>query len=213
MLAQKTQELSDRAHAEHDLEKAAKEVGATVKTSDLVDRTAQVPDIGAMTGAASVAFTHEGGRDQRPHPGRRERNRHEDSGSPGAGSEQMKQDWDKAKETLLEQKREEYEDLYVENLRNSLEKEGKIKINKKEMDRLANAVRRSSYTASDNSWPADILLATSFQGFSQPWHISPACLLSSLSGTHAFRTLIRNSAASQFAAFARRDRRLRSGGL
>ena len=35
MLAQKTQELSDRAHSEHDLAKAAKEVGATVKTSDL----------------------------------------------------------------------------------------------------------------------------------------------------------------------------------
>ena len=33
--------------------------------------------------------------------------------------EQMKQDWDKAKEALLQQKREQYEDLYVENLRDS----------------------------------------------------------------------------------------------
>ena len=57
MLAQRTQELSDRAHAEHDLKKAAKELGATVKTSDLVNATAQVPDIGAMTGAANVAFS------------------------------------------------------------------------------------------------------------------------------------------------------------
>ena len=56
MLAQKTQELSDRAHSEHDLAKAAKEVGASVKTSDLVDKNSQVPDIGAMSGAASVAF-------------------------------------------------------------------------------------------------------------------------------------------------------------
>ena len=38
LLAQKTQELSDRAHADHDLAKAAKEAGATVKTSELVDR-------------------------------------------------------------------------------------------------------------------------------------------------------------------------------
>jgi hypothetical protein len=51
--------------------------------------------------------------------------------------EQMKQDWDKAKETLLQQKRQEYENLYVENLRERLEKDGKIKINKKEMDRIA----------------------------------------------------------------------------
>ncbi len=57
LLAQKTQELSDRAHAEHDLKKAAKELGATVKTSDLVDPTAQVPDIGALTGAAAQLFT------------------------------------------------------------------------------------------------------------------------------------------------------------
>jgi hypothetical protein len=49
----------------------------------------------------------------------------------------MKQDWEKAKEALVEHKREEYENLYVENLRNTLEKEGKIKINKKEMERLA----------------------------------------------------------------------------
>ena len=35
-LSQKTQELSDRAKSEHDLKKAAKELGATVKTSDFV---------------------------------------------------------------------------------------------------------------------------------------------------------------------------------
>ena len=57
LLAQRTQELSDRAHAGHDLNKAAKEMGATVKTSDLVNATAQVPDVGSMGGAANVAFT------------------------------------------------------------------------------------------------------------------------------------------------------------
>src|SRR6516162_10076131 len=56
LLTQKTQELSDRARAEHDLKKAAKELGATVKTSDLVNASAQVPDVGAMSGAANVAF-------------------------------------------------------------------------------------------------------------------------------------------------------------
>jgi peptidyl-prolyl cis-trans isomerase D len=137
MLAQKTQELSDRAHSEHDLAKAAKEVGASVKTSDLVDKNSQVPDIGAMTGAASVAFGMKTGDISGPVQG----------GANGIvikvlevqqpAPEQMKQDWDKAKEALLEQKREEYENVYVENLRNTLEKEGKIKINKKEMERLA----------------------------------------------------------------------------
>ena len=136
LLAQKTQELSDRAHADHDLAKAAKELGATLKTSDLVDRNSQVPDLGAMSGAASVAFTLQPGAISGPIQ----------SGPDGVvlkildlqepTPEQVKQGWEKAKETLQEQKREEYENLYVENLRTRLEQEGKIKINKKEMERL-----------------------------------------------------------------------------
>ncbi len=138
LLAQKTQEMADRAHADHDLDKAAKEVGATVKTSDLVDRTAQVPDVGALSGPASVAFTLKPGEISGPIQGGAA------SGivlkvleTQQATPEQVKQGWDKAREALLQQKREEYENLYVENLRNRLEKEGKIKINKKEMDRLS----------------------------------------------------------------------------
>ena len=136
LLGQKTQELSDRAHADHDLDKAAKEVGATVKTSDLVDRTSQVPDLGPMTGQAAVAFTLKTGEISGPIQG----------GQNGIvlkiveveppTPEQIKQGWDKAKDSLLQQKRDEYEGLYVENLRATLEKEGKIKINKKEMDHL-----------------------------------------------------------------------------
>ena len=139
LLAQKTQQLADRAHAEHDLAKAAKEVGATVKTSDLVDRTAQVPDLGAMSGSANVAFTLKAGEISGPFQ----------AGANGVvlkilelqepSPEQLKQGWDKAKEDLLEQKRQEFEGLYVENLRDRLEKEGKIKINKKEMERLTEA--------------------------------------------------------------------------
>ena len=137
LLARKTQELADRAHSEHDLAKAAKEVGATVKTSDLVDKNSQVPDIGPMSGAASAAFGLKSGEISGPIQG----------GANGVvvkildvqqpSPEQMKQDWDKAKQALLQQKREEYENVYVENLRNALEKQGKIKINKKEMERLA----------------------------------------------------------------------------
>src|SRR6201987_5207975 len=57
LLTQKAQELSDRAKASHDLKKAAKELGATMKTSDLVPPDGQVPDVGSMSGQAAVAFT------------------------------------------------------------------------------------------------------------------------------------------------------------
>jgi peptidyl-prolyl cis-trans isomerase D len=49
--------LSDRAKQLNDLKKAAEEMKLTVKTSDLVGKDGQVPDLGAMSGAASVAFT------------------------------------------------------------------------------------------------------------------------------------------------------------
>lgn len=48
LLAQKATELENKAKADKDLAKAAKEVGATVKTSDLVGETAQVPDMGPV---------------------------------------------------------------------------------------------------------------------------------------------------------------------
>jgi peptidyl-prolyl cis-trans isomerase D len=137
MLAQRTQELADRAHSEHDLKKAAQEVGATVKTSDLVGPTSQVPDIGALTGAAAQIFTLKQGEISGP------------IGLQGSGAvvmlidrqepspDELKKAWDTARDTLLAQKRQEMEGLYVQNLRERLEKEGKIKINKKEIERLA----------------------------------------------------------------------------
>ncbi|MGD0736826.1 MAG: peptidylprolyl isomerase [Terracidiphilus sp.] len=48
LLNQKTKELADKAKQYNDLAKAAKELGATVKTSDLVGSTGQVPDLGQV---------------------------------------------------------------------------------------------------------------------------------------------------------------------
>ncbi len=56
MLAQKTQELSDKARASHNLREAAKAVGATVKTSDLVAPDGQVPDLGQVASSAPQVF-------------------------------------------------------------------------------------------------------------------------------------------------------------
>ncbi len=56
LLGQKTAELAAKAKAENDLNKAAKEMGAAVKTSDLVDQTGQVPDLGAVGQIAAQLF-------------------------------------------------------------------------------------------------------------------------------------------------------------
>ena len=52
LLSAKTKELADKAQAGHDLPAAAKQVGATIKTSDLVAPDGQVPDLGQVQQAA-----------------------------------------------------------------------------------------------------------------------------------------------------------------
>ncbi|MGA2216461.1 MAG: peptidyl-prolyl cis-trans isomerase [Terracidiphilus sp.] len=56
LLSQKIGELVAKAKAENDLAKAAKELGATVKTSDLVGESGQVPDLGQLGQVAPQLF-------------------------------------------------------------------------------------------------------------------------------------------------------------
>jgi peptidyl-prolyl cis-trans isomerase D len=136
LLTQKTQELSDRAKAEHNLPKVAKELGASLKTSDFVLPDGQVPDIGSMTGAASVAFTMKPGDISGPITG----------GESGAvlqlqdrqppSPDEFTQQKDQIRDGLLQQKQEELFGVFVSNLRTQMEKSGKIKVNQEELKNL-----------------------------------------------------------------------------
>lgn len=132
MLQKKTEELADKARSEKDLKRAAKEVGATVKTSELVDPNGQVPDIGAMSGPGSVAFEMQPG---------------QISGPISAGQKGIvialldKQqpspaEYDKEKEQvregLLQQKRGQVMQLFAQKLHDRMQKEGHIKVNAQE---------------------------------------------------------------------------------
>jgi peptidyl-prolyl cis-trans isomerase D len=57
LVQQETTKLADRAKVLNDLKKAAAELKVPVKSSDLVGEDGQVPDLGAMSGPASVAFS------------------------------------------------------------------------------------------------------------------------------------------------------------
>ena len=139
LLAQKTQELSDRAKSEHDLKKAAKELGGTVKTSDFVSPDGQVPDIGSMGGEASVAFTMKPGDISGPIT----------SGGNGAvlsvlevqppSEADFAAKRDEIRETLLRGKQQEIFELFITSLRAQMEKSGKIKINQDELKGLTKA--------------------------------------------------------------------------
>jgi|HubBroStandDraft_1064217.scaffolds.fasta_scaffold01028_2 peptidyl-prolyl cis-trans isomerase D len=137
LLSQKIQELSDRAKAEHDLKRAAKELGATVKTSDFVLPDGQVPDVGSMAGQASVAFTMKPGEISGPING-------------GGGSavvlavleDQTPTDADFAakrdqiRDQLLLQKQQERFVIFVAGLVDEMTKAGKIKKNAEEIKTL-----------------------------------------------------------------------------
>ena len=136
LLSQKLQELSDRAKADHDLKKAAKELGAGFKTSDFVLPDGQVPDIGSMTGQASVAFTMKPGEISGPIV----------SGQDGAVLEVLENQKpdeaefaakrDQIRDELMQNKQQELFGLFINNLRDQMEKSGKIKINQDEMKQL-----------------------------------------------------------------------------
>lgn len=143
MLQQKTAELSEKARSMHDLKKAAKEVGATVKTSDLVGPNSQVPDIGALTGPAQVVF----GMKQGDISGPISTGRGGavialvDKQEPPAG--QFAASKDRLREQLLQKKREDVLEIFAANLQKQMEKSGKIKINAQEMKRLTTPVAGS----------------------------------------------------------------------
>jgi peptidyl-prolyl cis-trans isomerase D len=131
LLARKTNELADRAHAEHDLAKAAKEVGATIKTSDLVGRDAQVPDIGSLSQSAPSLFDLNNGQISNAI----------NSGTTGAVAQitdkqqpseaDLAKNLDSARDNLLNERREQMFSVFASNLFSNYEKGQRILINRK----------------------------------------------------------------------------------
>jgi peptidyl-prolyl cis-trans isomerase D len=131
LLARKTNELADRAHAEHDLAKAAKEVGATIKTSDLVGRDQQVPDIGALASAAPALFDLNIGQISNAI----------NNGTTGVvakivdkqqpNADELAKNFDSTRDTLLNQRRDQMYEVFVSNLVSSYEKADRVLVNRK----------------------------------------------------------------------------------
>ena len=107
-----------------------------MKTSDFVLPDGQVPEIGSMTGQASVAFSMKPGDISAPI----------NSGNNGVvisilevqppPDADFTAKRDQLREMLLQGKQQELFGLFVTNLRDQMEKSGKIKINQDEMKAL-----------------------------------------------------------------------------
>ena len=136
LLSQKVQELSDRAKAEHDLKRAAKELGATVKTSDFVLPDGQVPDVGSMSGQAAVAFTLKPGEISGPinNGANAVVLQVLDNQQPSEAEYAAKRD--QIRDQLMLGKQQERFGLFVSSLVDEMTRAGKIKRNEEEIKEL-----------------------------------------------------------------------------
>jgi peptidyl-prolyl cis-trans isomerase D len=124
--------LDDRAKVLNDLKKAAAEMNLTVKTSDLVGKDGQVPDLGAMSGQGAVAFTLAKGAISGPI----------NTGRTGVvlsvvdkqepTAEDIAKNFDQTREQLLDTQRDEIFRVYIGELTQKYEKGGAVRYSKKQ---------------------------------------------------------------------------------
>jgi peptidyl-prolyl cis-trans isomerase D len=132
LLSQQINKLDDRAKVLNDLKKAAAEMNIPVKTSEMVGRDAQVPEIGAMSGPGSAAFSLSKGAISEPI----------NLGRAGVvlsviekqepTAEDIAKNFDQTREQLLNDQREEIFRVYVGNVTKKYEESGAVRYSKKQ---------------------------------------------------------------------------------
>ena len=131
LLAAKTRELAEKAKDENDLAKAAKETGATVKSSDLVGLSGQVPDVGQLGQVAPQLFDLNVGAVSGPINA--ERNgvvaRITDKQEPTAA--EIEKNLDETRDEMLEQKRNDAFSVFLSGVMDQYKKKGWIRLNAK----------------------------------------------------------------------------------
>jgi peptidyl-prolyl cis-trans isomerase D len=113
LLGQKTLELSEKAKSENDLAKAAKAVGATVKTSDLVGLSGQVPDLGQVGQVAPQLFDMAVGQHQRTHQRAAHRRGGQADRQAGAHGGRDREELRPDRDQLLDQRRGEAFNVFM----------------------------------------------------------------------------------------------------
>jgi peptidyl-prolyl cis-trans isomerase D len=132
LLNQKTKELAEKAKNENDLAKAAKEVGATVKTSDLVGSTGQVPELGQVGQVAPQLFELNVGAVSGPIDA--ERNgvvaRLVDKQEPGA--DEIQKNLDGTRDQILHERQNDAFNVFLSGVMNDYKKHNRIQLNAKQ---------------------------------------------------------------------------------
>jgi peptidyl-prolyl cis-trans isomerase D len=131
LLSLATHKLADKAKAYNDLAKAAKEADATLKTSELVGPSDQVPDLGPVEQAAPQLFDLTVGQISGPIDAQRTGvvAKLVDKQEPTA--DEMAKNLDQMREQLLDQRRQEAFSVFLSSVMDDYKKQGRIRVNAK----------------------------------------------------------------------------------
>ena len=124
--------LDDRAKVLNDLKKAAAEMNIPVKTSDLVGKDGQVPDLGAMSGPGAAAFSLAKGAISGPINAGRVGVVLSVTEKQEPSAEDIAKNFAQTREQLLAAQHEEIFRVYIGNLTEKYEKGGAIRYSKKQ---------------------------------------------------------------------------------
>jgi peptidyl-prolyl cis-trans isomerase D len=129
LLDKKTAELADRAKVDNNLDKAAKELGATIKTSDLVGQDGQVPDLGAMSSQPQL-FALGTGQISGPITSAAGGFVVQITEKQAPTEQDLNMKFEEARDKLLNQRRDEMFGVFVSDLQKRYENEKRIAYNK-----------------------------------------------------------------------------------
>lgn len=130
LLNQKTTDLANKAKSMNDLAKAAKADGATVKTSDLIGETGQVPDFGDVGEVAPQLFNMNVGAISGPIVTDRTGVVAKITDKQEPSPEEIQKNLDQTKDQLLEQRRNQAFSVFLSGVWNDYKKHNLIRLNK-----------------------------------------------------------------------------------
>jgi peptidyl-prolyl cis-trans isomerase D len=128
MLVAQLNKLAERAKTLNDLHKAAAEMNIPVKASELVGKDGQVPDLGAMSGPAAVAFTLAKGAISGPINTGRIGSVLQLTDKQEPSADDIAKNFTQTRESMLNSKRSEVFNIYLGTLADKYKKAGAIRL-------------------------------------------------------------------------------------
>jgi peptidyl-prolyl cis-trans isomerase D len=130
-LSRKTGELSERAKSENSLSQAAKEMGVSVKTSDLIGLDGQVPDVGQVAQVAPQLFDMSVGNISGPINAQRTGVVAKIVDKKEATSDEIQKNFDSTKDQLLRARQDEAFNVFMSGVLDYYKKHNLIRMSAK----------------------------------------------------------------------------------